>query len=292
MTDLLKSLANTLHAELRKDNRYHCQCPFCGKPAKRGDVHFSFAEQGCFCQVCKKGGSLSKLAKLANVDTGDYVAPDYHQEAIKVESSVFPYDLIGKYEKHPKRIQLWQEYTYSKPCKTALSEDLIIRYRLGVGRLPDKDGQFMKTERLILPMVRGGKLVMIRGRALNQHPMKWQTVGSPARLINGDLITSNSVVLVLENWIDALLAMMLLPDVTPVATSGGASTWLESWSSHIAKVKPKGIIMAMDNDQAGRDGNLKVANDLSKAGYSGLIRFYEYAKGTPEKASLIDCLGA
>lgn len=287
MTDLLKTLANTLHAELRKDNRYHCACPFCGKPAKHGHKHFSFVEQGYICWVgsCGAKGSLKKLADTIGLDTGNYAPPEYHQETIKVESSVFPYSLIERYEKHPKRIQLWQSY---KP----LSEELIIKYRLGVGRLPKEDGTFYSDERLIVPLVRDGKLVMLRGRSMqgSKHPAKWLTRGTPARLFNGDLITSNSIVVIMENWIDALLAMMLLPDVTPVATSGGASTWLDSWSHYIAKIKPKGVILAMDNDKAGRDGNLKVANDLAKAGYSGLIRFHEYAKGTPEKASLIDCM--
>lgn len=293
MTDLLKSLASALHAEYRQTpashQGYHATCPKCGKPAKRGQKHFFFSERGFKCWTCGDGwhGSLKTLADFVGLDTGDYVAPVYHEDKIKVESSVFPYSLIGDYERHPKRIELWQAY---KP----LSEELIIKYRLGVGRLPKEDGTFYSDERLIVPLVRDGKLVMLRGRSMqgSKHPAKWLTRGTPARLFNGDLITSNSVVVIMENWIDALLAMMLLPDVTPVATSGGASTWLDSWSKHIAKIKPKGIIMAMDNDQAGRDGNLKVANDLSKAGYSGLIRFHEYAKGTPEKASLIDTIGA
>lgn len=291
MTDLLKSLANTLHAEYRQTpashQGYHCQCPYCGKPAKRGQKHFFFSERGFKCWICSEHGGLKKLAEKIGIDTGDYVAPDYHQEPIKLESSVFPYSLIDRYERHPKRFQLWQAY---KP----LSEELIIQYRLGVGRLPKEDGTFYSDERLIVPLIRDGKLVMLRGRSMPQskHPAKWLTRGTPARLINGDLISSNSVVVIMENWIDALLAMMLLPDVTPVATSGGASTWLDSWSKYIAKIKPKGIIMAMDNDKAGQEGNLKVANDLARAGYSGLIRFHEYTKGTPEKASLIDTIGA
>lgn len=291
MTDLLKSLANTLHAEYRatpvSHQGYHCQCPYCGKPAKRGQKHFFFSERGFKCWICSEHGGLKKLAEKIGLDTGDYTPPEYHQEPIKLESSVFPYDLISKYEKHPKRIQLWQAY---KP----LSEELIIKYRLGVGRLPKEDGTFYSDERLIVPLVRDGKLVMLRGRSMqgSKHPAKWLTRGTPARLFNGDLITPHSIVVIMENWIDTLIFMTRFrhPDLVPVATSGGASTWLDSWSKHIAKIKPKGIIMAMDNDKAGREGNLKVANDLAKAGYSGLIRFHEYAKGTPDKASLVDCL--
>lgn len=290
MTDLLNQLATLLKAEYRQQptsqEGYHATCPKCGKPAKRGQKHFFFRERGFKCWVCGDGwhGSLKTLADFVGLDTGDYVAPDYHEERVKVESSVFPYDLINRYERHPKRIELWQAY---KP----IPEELIIRYRLGVGRLPKEDGTFYSDERLIVPLIRGGKLVMLRGRSTSNHPLKWQTRGTPARLFNGDLITPQSIVVVMENWIDALLAMILLPDVTPVATSGGASTWLEGWSKHIATVKPKGVILAMDNDEAGQKGNVNVANSLLKAGYKGKVKFHEYDKSTPEKASLIDTLG-
>lgn len=291
MTDLLKQLASTLHAEYRQTpashQGYHCQCPYCGKPAKRGQKHFFFSERGFKCWICSEHGGLKKLAEKIGLDTGDYVAPDYHQETIKVESSVFPYSLIERYEKHPKRIELWQAY---KP----LSEELIIRYRLGVGRLPKEDGTFYSDERLIVPLIRDGKLVMLRGRSMqgSKHPAKWLTRGTPARLMNGDLIISGSVVIVVENWIDALLGMsrFLHPEIVFVAPSSGAGSWQDGWSKHLAIVKPKGVILALDNDKAGLDGSAKVANSLKKAGYAGIVRFHRYADGTPEKASLVDTL--
>lgn len=299
MSDLLKQLANTLHAEYRQTpashQGYHATCPKCGKPAKRGQKHFFFSERGFKCWTCGDGwhGSLKTLANFIGLDTGDYVAPDYHQEPIKVESSVFPYDLINRYEKHPKRIQLWQSY---KP----LSEELIIKYRLGVGRLPKEDGTFYSDERLIVPLIRDGKLVMLRGRSLqgSKHPAKWLTRGTPARLMNGDLITSGSIVLILENWIDALLAMQIespLEKFIPVAPSSGAGSWQDGWSKLIAKVSPRAVIIGLDNDEAGKQGAIKIANSLLAANYrteiKGGIKFHQF-KTASEKESMIDAIGS
>lgn len=292
-TDLLKQLATTLKAEYRQTpashQGYHATCPKCGKPAKRGQKHFFFSERGFKCWTCGDGwhGSLRTLANFVGLDTGDYKPPDYQRDTIPVQASEFPYSLIERYERHPKRIQLWQQY---KP----IPEELIIRYRLGVGRLPDLKGGFMKEERLIIPIIRDDKLAMLRGRSPNPNcdpHWKWITRGSPAQLFNINLITRHSLVLVLENWIDALLAMILRPEFTPVAGSGGAGTWLKEWSQAIAQIKPVSVLFAMDNDEAGRAGNINAANSLLAAGYKGIVKFHEYDKNTPYKSSLIDCIG-
>ena len=42
---------------------FHADCPYCGKPAKKGQVHFRISPDGlCYCQVCQAGTSLSALA--------------------------------------------------------------------------------------------------------------------------------------------------------------------------------------------------------------------------------------
>lgn len=288
MTNLLKQLAIHLNAELRRDGEWHANCPYCGKPMKRGDTHFSFSDKGfkCFVGNCGVSGSLRKLAKHVGLDTGDYIAPSYTPEPIKVESSVFPYSLIERYERHPKRIELWQAY---KP----IPEELIIRYRLGVGKLPDEKGGFMKTDRLTIPFIRDGKLVMLRGRAMNNHPVKWMTCGSPARLFNGESITRDCIVIVMENQADALVGWDYWKheNGVPVASSGGAGTWLTSWSEYIRKVNPRGVLIAMDNDKAGQEGGVKVANSLRAARYLNPIQFHQYGEDAPYKSSLVDNLG-
>lgn len=42
---------------------YHADCPYCGKPAKKGQTHFSISADGlCYCQVCQAGTTLTALA--------------------------------------------------------------------------------------------------------------------------------------------------------------------------------------------------------------------------------------
>lgn len=46
-----------------KRGDFHADCPYCGKPAKKGQVHFRISPDGlCYCQVCQAGTSLSALA--------------------------------------------------------------------------------------------------------------------------------------------------------------------------------------------------------------------------------------
>jgi hypothetical protein len=59
----LDQLVSQLQAELRRDGRYHADCPFCQKEAKKGQKHFSFCEDGYTCWVCDAKGGLGKLAQ-------------------------------------------------------------------------------------------------------------------------------------------------------------------------------------------------------------------------------------
>lgn len=64
---LLDTIAQSLATDPARwpDRRgdYHADCPYCGKPAKKGQVHFRISPDGlCYCQVCQAGTSLSALA--------------------------------------------------------------------------------------------------------------------------------------------------------------------------------------------------------------------------------------
>jgi hypothetical protein len=62
MTTTFEHLITQLQAELRRDGRYHADCPFCGKETKKAQKHFSFCEDGYICWVCEAKGGLQKLA--------------------------------------------------------------------------------------------------------------------------------------------------------------------------------------------------------------------------------------
>jgi hypothetical protein len=51
-----------------KRGNYHADCPYCAKPAKKGQTHFCISADGlCYCQVCQKGTTLTALAEHLGV---------------------------------------------------------------------------------------------------------------------------------------------------------------------------------------------------------------------------------
>jgi hypothetical protein len=54
-----------------RHGEYHADCPYCRKPAKPGQTHFSIAGDGrCYCHVCEQGTGLRALAEHLGVDVG------------------------------------------------------------------------------------------------------------------------------------------------------------------------------------------------------------------------------
>lgn len=71
---LLDLIAAKLQADPARwpDRRgdYHADCPYCGKPAKKGQTHFRISPDGlCYCQVCQAGTTLHALAQHLGIET-------------------------------------------------------------------------------------------------------------------------------------------------------------------------------------------------------------------------------
>lgn len=73
MTTLFDLVTTKLTQDARRwpDRRgeYHADCPYCGKPAKQGQTHFTLSGDGkCYCQVCQQGTTLTALAEHLHID--------------------------------------------------------------------------------------------------------------------------------------------------------------------------------------------------------------------------------
>lgn len=247
MSDLLTPIATRLHAELRYDKRYHADCPFCGKEAKRGQKHFSFCEEGYFCHVCQEGGSLNKLARhLAIQPSADYrpVRPQRQQQpALPREWQHNPERYVQRFCEAPSRLHDWQSY---KP----LSLETIAKYRLGVGILPSSR---VKQRRLIVPVYSKGQVVALHGRAYmpGDDEAKWLTAAGSRKdvLFNADALKPGTTVIICENMVDCLLAQEA---ADCVAVAAGGVSWREEFSQIIAASRPKHVIVWLDNDLVGQ----------------------------------------
>lgn len=84
---------------------YHADCPFCLKPAKRGQTHFRISQSGlCYCQVCGAGTTIADLAQhlgiaIENNNGADLrVTYDYHDA-----NGVLIYQVVRYYKNGKKQ---------------------------------------------------------------------------------------------------------------------------------------------------------------------------------------------
>lgn len=298
-------LVAQLQAELRRDRRYHADCPFCGKPAMKHQKHFSFCEDGYVCWVCDAKGGLQTLARHIGAGVLAERPARRAQEPVQPRQwQQRPEWYLDRYCEALDRVQRWAAY---KP----LTLESLARYKLGVGVLPSSRCQH---RRLILPIFDSGKIVAFHGRAYlpDDTDAKWLTAGGSSKLVlfNADKLASGATVVICENFIDAILAMQAAPEV--VAVAGGGASWREAWTAQIAASRPKQVLVWLDHDWAGNCGpdhcdvcqtayrrwrtehpqavktpepsGPRIANQLLGAGVQATV--YQWQPGTPAKADI------
>lgn len=300
---LITQLITHLQAELRRDGRYHADCPFCGKEAKKAQKHFSFCEDGFTCWVCEAKGGLTKLAQHIGATTLATIAakPAARPVALPKAWQQAPERWIARYCDALDRVPRWTAY---KP----LTLESIATWRLGVGVLPSSRCQH---RRLILPVFDGGKVVAFHGRAYlpDDDDAKWLTAGGSSKqvLFNADKLRAGATVVICENFIDTLLVMQAASEV--VAVAGGGASWQPEWTAQIAASRPAQVLCWLDNDLVGcpnqetyqhllsewkaahpeatytpEPNGPKIANALLEAGVQA--RVYQWRTGTPPKADV------
>lgn len=244
---LFPALCQQLGVVPDRRNEAHATCPACGKEPKRGQVHFSFSENGAKCFVCGTAYSLAGLA--ARLDIIDLPAMPrqvrHYTPPTPRPWQDDPEALVSRYTGALDRVDQWRAY---KP----LSIDTIARWELGVGVLPSCA---CVHRRLVYPIRIAGRVVGLRGRRFacpESCPAAKvaQAAGSRMELFNMDGLRDGAEVMICENAIDAILAMQEWPELVAVAI-GGAAMWDDDWTVVIAAHRPKRVTVALDNDLAG-----------------------------------------
>lgn len=271
-TDIFTTVHNVLKGD-KRGHDYHTDCPFCGKPATRGQTHFSYSERGCTCFVCGNGGGLVKLAR----QLGQKVTAVAQPVRIKpVKNSAAWLDnageLVARYTAHSRRVALWREY---KPLDT----ETITGNHLGVGILPYSQ---CHHPRLILPICNeAGRVVCLRGRRLDCDCPKWLASGgwslNSLPLYNLDALPEGGVLWIVENPVDALLIGQFTP-YTGVATLS-VSYWRDEWAKAIVEKRPSLVVVAYDNDLAGNGGAWRRAEFMAEWLANAKVRATPQARG-------------
>lgn len=273
---IFERLHNHLGGVTDKHGETHVDCPFCGKPAKRGQTHFSYSSKGYKCHVCGEGGSLYKLASTLGLLDDAHAPKSLPRPTLQAPEPETPPawienipNLIAQYEAAPDRFTLWKQY------KPLLSDESVTAYHLGVGCLPDQ-----KTRRLILPIWQGETLITthLRGRLLPGETSdlpKWIAAnGSKATVfITRDGLRSGHWVMAVEQPVDAILIHQLYPDIDAIAPTNGAGSWQGVADTLSAAQGLAGVIVAYDNDLAGNPNTRtrrQLQNERKAAGLPAL----------------------
>lgn len=303
---MIEQIHATLHGVKNRRNWYDCDCPFCGKEAKRGQTHFAYSETGYRCWVCGASGGLSKLAQHLRMDGICYqqVTPVERTPAPIARWRLNPTELLRRYQENPNKIQAWSRY---KPVSAATVE----RFGFGFGRLPFQraDGEWYMSKRdwLIVPLYEHGQLVGLRGRNITEDEPKWiSATGSVHTLWGVDAVQPGSICWLCENYVDAAWLMQVHPEWSAVAI-GGASNWQPIWGEWLSERKPKQVVVILDNDLPGQaTGALRqrlaaawcaerhiepptangprIANDLRDVGVDAVL--FTWPEAAPAKAGV------
>lgn len=319
MANLLDALCDRLGTRLDRQGRAHAPCPFCGAPAGYHFYVYSLRNrQGAVCWSCGYRGSLSKLAAALDVQGAE--SPQETPRELP-PTPIAPWaadDALSRYrqamgQRWPAVVAAWQAY---KP----LSEQSIKSADLGLGRLPlyDEDRQRWyesKNMRLLYPLIEGGRIVGIAGRAYlpEDSGPKWLTGSTSTLILHGlETIEPGNTVIWVENRVDRLLVLEERPDVRCIASGG--LTWRPEWLDALAARRPRHVLVWFDNDVSGcpsaaeyirgkaawlarmraqvKAGKIKqvppfqeprgpvIANELLKRGIKASV--YRWANGTPE----------
>lgn len=252
------------HIRRRHGNEITALCPF--HDDHTPSLSINIKDGTWFCHACGEGGdAFSFYQKLHHVDFADAV------KGIAQDFGLGGIDHQPKQEKMDKFIQL---EVVEELHQALLSNSRALRL------LEEKRGLALETvkrfklgykadrKRLAIPIFDSqGRCVNIRLYSLTQEPkmLSWAEGYGAARLYPVESLEHNPIWL-MEGELDALLAIQ--DGLNAVTATGGAGTWKEKWDQHF---KGKDVIIAYDNDGAGKEGARKVAEALEGVTQSVLI---------------------
>jgi hypothetical protein len=152
-----------------------------------------------------------------------------------------------------------------------LTDEVIDRYQLGISRgrltipILDVQGRVVDIRRWASPANRNEK---------TQKILHWKEGFGGARLFPLDQLDQDRLVLT-EGELDGLA--LISHKIPAVTVTAGVSTWNDDLSAPLAR---KTVIIATDNDDAGRKGALKRAESLSRFGCKvSIIQWPDRPKG-------------
>jgi hypothetical protein len=270
MTDLLDALCSKLGTTMHR-GRAFADCPFCGAPGYtrggRPAYHFYLYDlergRGACCWACGYKASLSALAAALEVQGTD----DRPARALP-EPPVTPWQAPDALERYTRAMQArWASVVAAWQAYKPLSEATIRREHLGLGKLPLYDEgrrrwYERRRPRLLYPLVEGGCMVGIAGRALpGDDGPKWITASYSRLILHGleDVRPGDDLI-----WVENRVDRLLVQEEGGKALASGGLSWQPAWLDILADRRPHGVLLWFDHDLAGNGSPYHHAEMLAR----------------------------
>ena len=197
-----------------------------------------------------------ELSRLSVGKTPDHFEHSY--------SDVRPYkELVNVFHKQSNTYES-REYWYRRGILDSTIDKLKLGYNLGWNTVP---------------ILENGKLLNIQLRRDRPQKRTIPYYRSKPVLYNADILGTTEHVVICEGIVDCIFLGQL--EIPCVSKLGGALTWLPEWFYKF--INHKQIYLIFDNDDAGRKGAIKVAENLGTSRCK-IYTFEDY----PEKYDVID----
>jgi predicted RNA-binding Zn-ribbon protein involved in translation (DUF1610 family) len=275
---LLSLLIHSMNARIVRSEA-HADCPFCGKEMKRGQNHFKFNEKGYHCFICGAKGILDELYEKViglgiNVEMPSTIIKLQSQNDKPAWWESCAERVCSTFESHPHKERAWLQYA------PKLSRATIKKFRLGFGKLPSCR---CDHNRIIYPIIVNGEVKGFRGRAIEEKCLsqcaKWlqsrhtqstlygtHLIPNPIRPVYRVIITESPTAVMLLTQLYGNRTVkrdgMHIKSTLAVSPTNGAMEWAESWSHQLFALLPSVIVLATDNDDAGKHAALRIAEHL------------------------------
>jgi 5S rRNA maturation endonuclease (ribonuclease M5) len=249
------------------NNELITKCLFgdCDKDSRDNEAHLYF-DSGTGQYNCKKCGSSGNLITLQK-HLGE--TPTAIPSPITVRRKL-GFDSLQVLKCHAAITDSIRKYLNSR----GITDEIISKYKIGYGKfykqwwitipVTDKDGNYIFFKLRQDPTVGNEKITYPKG--IEAQIYGWETLqGAPDQLV------------ICEGELDRLL--LLSKGINAITSTHGAGTFKQDWVKDVQKSKE--IFICFDNDDAGKNGALRIAKMLDKADHKSI-----YVVGLPDIESV------
>ena len=273
---------------------FKAKCPLPGHEDDKPSFQFNLKTGKWKCFGCGRSGhyaeflcemnhgwlrddAIQHLREVYGGNNGNGHRPKVKPKEVEPEPPPPPldYNLVLKYQEDLWKHENLKLLNYLRVDR-GFTDETIAKWMIGVDK---------SCKRFTLPIFDAdGNLVNIRKYkpGAKEPEQKWLNTkgyGSPARLFPA--VPEGKRVIICEGEFDTIIATQ--NQCHAITGTGGCGVWLDEWSPLFAG---KIVVICYDNDKAGREASIRVAESL--APYAASVRILNWPEIMPDKGDITD----